>query len=51
MLNTFLKGVAELASILEPALSPPTLQQIREIAKLDGEGCLVSRRSLGQDRL
>ena len=38
MLNTFLKGVAELASILEPALSPPTLQQIREIAKLGGEG-------------
>ena len=27
MLNTFLKGVAELASILEPTLTPPTLQQ------------------------
>jgi glucosylglycerate synthase len=38
MLNTFLKGVAELASILEPALSPPTLQQIREIAEIGGEG-------------
>ncbi len=38
MLNTFLKGVSELASILEPALAPPTLQQIREIAKVDSEG-------------
>ena len=38
MLNTFLKGVAELASILEAALSPQTLQQIQAIAKLDGEG-------------
>ena len=38
MLNTFLKGVAELASILEAALSPQTLQQIQTIAKLDGEG-------------
>jgi hypothetical protein len=38
MVDTFLKGVAELASILEPALSPLTLQQIREIAKLGGEG-------------
>ena len=47
MLNTFLKGVTELASILEPALSPPTLQQIREIAKVDGEGFLVSRRVSG----
>ncbi len=37
MLNTFLKGVAELASILESALTPPTLQQIREIAKLNAE--------------
>jgi glucosylglycerate synthase len=38
MLSTFLKGVEELPSILEPALSPSTLQQIREIAKLGGEG-------------
>jgi hypothetical protein len=38
MLNTFLKGVAELASILEAALAPQTLQQIQAIAKLDGEG-------------
>ena len=38
MLNTFLTGVSELASILEPALSAPTLQQIRAIAKLGGEG-------------
>ena len=38
MLNTFLHGVAELASILEAALSPQTLQQIQAIAKLDGEG-------------
>jgi hypothetical protein len=37
MLNTFLKGVTELDSILESALTPQTLQQIREIAKLDGE--------------
>jgi glycosyltransferase involved in cell wall biosynthesis len=38
MLSTFLKGVAELNTILEPSLSPPTLQQIREIAKANGEG-------------
>jgi hypothetical protein len=38
MLSTFLKGVAELATILEPSLSPPTLKQIREIARLGGEG-------------
>ena len=38
MLNTFLQGVAELASILEAALSPQTLQQIQAIAKLEGEG-------------
>lgn len=38
MLNTFLKGVTELASILEQALTPSTLQQIREIAKPGGEG-------------
>jgi len=38
MLNTFLTGVAELASILEAALSPQTLQQIQALAKLDGEG-------------
>jgi len=38
MLNTFLKGVTELASIFEPALSPQTLQQIQAIAKLGGEG-------------
>jgi hypothetical protein len=37
MLNTFRKGVAELASILEVVLSAATLQQIREIAKLEGE--------------
>jgi hypothetical protein len=40
MLNTFLTGVSELASILEPALSAPTLQRIREIAKLGGEGAV-----------
>lgn len=34
MFSTFLKGVTELTSILEPALTPSTLQQIREIAKL-----------------
>jgi hypothetical protein len=38
MVNTFLKGVAELSSILELTLSPLTLQQIQEIAKLGGEG-------------
>ena len=38
MLNTFLQGVAELTSILEPALSPPTLAHIREITKLGVEG-------------
>ena len=38
MLSTFLRGVAELATILKPSLSPSTLQQIREIAKTDGEG-------------
>lgn len=38
MLSTFLTGVTELASILEPTLSAPTLQRIREIAKLGSEG-------------
>jgi len=38
MLNTFLTGVAELASILDPVLSPPTMQQIQEIAKLGADG-------------
>jgi glucosylglycerate synthase len=37
MLNTFQTGVVELASVLEPILSSPTLQQIREIAKLGSE--------------
>ena len=32
--STFQKGVEELTSILEPVLSPSTLQHIREIAKL-----------------
>ncbi|MGO8815473.1 MAG: glycosyl transferase family 2 [Terriglobia bacterium] len=39
MQNTFLKGVEELASILTPALTPETLQRIRDIAKIDCEGC------------
>lgn len=39
MLNTFLKGVSELASILEAALLPETFQQIQEIAKLGNEAC------------
>jgi glucosylglycerate synthase len=38
MLNTFLQGVAELNSILEPTLAPPTLGHIREIAKLGVDG-------------
>jgi len=38
MLSTFLKGVGELSSILEPMLSPETLRQIREIARAGGEG-------------
>jgi glycosyltransferase involved in cell wall biosynthesis len=38
MLNTFLKGVNELASILEPALSASTFRQVRDIAQADGEG-------------
>ena len=38
MLSTFLKGVGELTSILQPSLSPQTLKQIREIAKLGGDG-------------
>jgi len=38
MLNTFLKGVTELEAILAPVLSPPTLQQLREVAKGSGEG-------------
>ncbi len=33
-LSTFQKGVEELSSVLEPVLSPSTLQQIREVAKL-----------------
>ena len=39
MQNMFLKGVQELASILEPALNPATLEQIREIARIDCEDC------------
>jgi hypothetical protein len=38
MLSTFSRGVVELESILQSALSPQTLQQIQAIAKLDGEG-------------
>jgi len=38
MLSTFLKGAAELDSILEPALSAPTLERIREIARVGCEG-------------
>jgi glycosyltransferase involved in cell wall biosynthesis len=38
MLSTFLKGVTELASILQPALSAPTWHEIQETAKLGGEG-------------
>jgi glucosylglycerate synthase len=34
MRSTFLKGVTELTSILEPILTPSTLHQIQEIAKL-----------------
>jgi glucosylglycerate synthase len=38
MLSTFLKGASELASILQPALTPHTLQEIQDTAKLGGEG-------------
>ncbi len=38
MLSTFLKGVGELAAVLEPALSPATLENIRSIAAAGGEG-------------
>jgi hypothetical protein len=38
MLNTFLQGVSELSSVLEPALSPQTLRQIRDIAKRSTDG-------------
>ena len=50
MLNTFLKGVAELASILEPALSPQTLQANSGIAKTDAEKGPGIPRSVGKDR-
>ena len=39
MQNTFLKGVEELASILEPTLTPETLKRIRDIARIDCENC------------
>ncbi len=38
MLNTFLQGVAELSSILEPTLAPLTLEHVREVAKLGADG-------------
>jgi hypothetical protein len=38
MLSTFLKGVEELAAVLEPALSPETLEKIRSLAATGGEG-------------
>ncbi len=38
MLSTFLKGVGDLAAVLEPALSPSTLEKIRAIAVTGVEG-------------
>ena len=42
MLRTFVTGVSALASILEPSLTPQTLQQIRNIAAGTGNGALFT---------
>jgi hypothetical protein len=42
MLSTFVQGVSELASILEPALSASTLEGIRAVAASSGENALYS---------